>query len=230
MADTDRLLRIYKAAVSKNEAMKKASKSARSWADAYSYAKGAGEAVSRAVFSELEGDADELAMLLDVGMRAGHADVSRICRKIQRFLNDQADLGIGILSSEYDPTIATEMAVAFALLDGGTLEQLTSLLTTEAMKVVDASIKDNFEAASGMGLSCKIVRRYDDVGLHDGTKWAKPCQWCLDREGTWDNYEDAKAAGAFARHPGCQCVITYEVGKTRTWSRWRGAWKDMSDL
>ena len=33
-----------------------------------------------------------------------------------------------------------------------------------------------------------------------------------------DNVDEAEAAGAFERHPGCGCVITYDVGKTRTWS------------
>jgi hypothetical protein len=107
------------------------------------------------------------------------------------------------------------------------IDYLINMVSTEVLGDVDESIRQNSEAAGNMGLECKITRRYVDVGVHDGKD---PCQWCLDREGTWDNYAEALADGAFQRHPGCGCIITYEVKKTRTWSNTAGKWNNLDEL
>lgn len=225
MADTERAVRIYKTAVSKDKALSALAKNPRGWDDAYEYAKGIGVAVGKAVFGDLE--ADDFADVLDVVMRAGFDDVTKLCRKVQRFLLDDSGLGLGILTPEYPVGIASEIALLMSDAGEAGIDYLTNMVSKEVLGAVDESIRQNFEAVGNMGLECKITRRYDDVGIHDGKD---PCQWCLDREGTWYNYAEALADGAFQRHPGCGCVITYEVKKTRTWSNTAGKWHNLDEL
>lgn len=229
MVDVERVVRIYKNRVRKNELMKTLAENAADFRDAARYAAGSVDELTAAITAA--GDIavlpeSELTELLDAGLRANHADVVRICRKVQRKINDRARLGIGTLTPEYDRQAATDMAQALAE-RAATSDALSAQLKKAVLGVVDESIKRNFEAAGEIGLNVRITRRYDNIGLRSGTKHAEDCQWCLAREGTWDNVDEAEAAGAFERHPGCGCVITYEVGKTRTWSNAAGKWTDL---
>ena len=101
---------------------------------------------------------------------------------------------------------------------------LKTQLSNQAMKFADRITAVNAQAQDAIGLKVRITRTYDDVGLHGGKD---DCEWCLERVGDWDNYKDAYDAGAFERHPGCGCLITYEVGKTRTWSVNKSGWSDL---
>lgn len=229
MVDVERVVRIYKNRVRKNELMKALAENAADFRDVARYAAGSVDELTAAVTAAGDIAAlpeSELTELLDAGLRANHADVVRICRKVQRRINDRARLGIGTLTPEYDSRTAT--SVAQALTEAAvTNDALLAQLKKAVLGVVDESIKRNFEAAGEIGLNVKITRRYDNVGLRSGTKHAEDCQWCLAREGEWDNVDEAEAAGAFERHPGCGCVITYEVSKTRTWSNAAGKWTDL---
>lgn len=229
MVDVERVVRIYKNRVRKNELMKALAENAADFRDVARYAAWSVDELTAAVTAAGDIAAlpeSELTELLDAGLRANHADVVRICRKVQRRINDRARLGIGTLTPEYDSRTAT--SVAQALTEAAvTNDALLAQLKKAVLGVVDESIKRNFEAAGEIGLNVKITRRYDNVGLRSGTKHAEDCQWCLAREGEWDNVDEAEAAGAFERHPGCGCVITYEVSKTRTWSNAAGKWTDL---
>lgn len=229
MDDVERIVRIYKNRVRKNKMMKALAENAADFRDAARYAAGSVDELTAAITAagDIAGlQESELTELLDAGLRANHADVVRICRKVQRRINDRARLGIGTLTPEYDSRKAA--SVAQALTEAAvTNDALLAQLKKAVLGVVDESIKRNFEAAGEIGLNVRITRRYDNIGLRSGTKHAEDCQWCLAREGTWDNVDEAEAAGAFERHPGCGCVITYEVGKTRTWSNAAGKWTDL---
>lgn len=229
MDDVERIVRIYKNRVRKNKMMKALAENAADFRDVARYAAGSVDELTAAITAagDIAGlQESELTELLDAGLRANHADVVRICRKVQRRINDRARLGIGTLTPEYDSRKAA--SVAQALTEAAvTNDALLAQLKKAVLGVVDESIKRNFEAAGEIGLNVRITRRYDNIGLRSGTKHAEDCQWCLAREGTWDNVDEAEAAGAFERHPGCGCVITYEVGKTRTWSNAAGKWTDL---
>lgn len=90
------------------------------------------------------------------------------------------------------------------------------ILARETTRAFDETIRINAEVNAEMGLETRITRTYGDVGLHAGTPYAQDCEWCLARCGEWTNVEEAKAAGVFERHPGCQCTVDYKVGKTHT--------------
>lgn len=40
------------------------------------------------------------------------------------------------------------------------------------------------------------------------------CDWCADREGIYEDYWDAQANEAFARHEGCRCELMIKSGST----------------
>lgn len=76
------------------------------------------------------------------------------------------------------------------------------------LQAVDRMLSANAEAADNVGLETRISRTYDGKGLSGG----RVCEWCLERECDELPYEEAKAQGAFERHPGCGCVIVYDHG------------------
>ena len=94
-----------------------------------------------------------------------------------------------------------------------------------AMKASDDSLMRNAENASGVGLETKVIRHYDDVGLHGGKD---VCQWCQSREGEW-SYDEANSNGVFERHPGCECTIEYltEKGIQRQMDWQHNTWEDV---
>lgn len=227
--DIERIVRTYKNKVRRNDLIKSLAENAADFRDVARYAAGTADELTAAITAVGDIAAlpeSELTELLDAGLRANHADVVRVCRRVQRKINDRARLGIGVLTPEYDSQTAVYAAQALAE-TAATDDALLSQLKKAVLGVVDESIKRNFEAAGEIGLNVRITRRYDNIGLRSGTKHADDCQWCLAREGTWDNVDEAEAAGAFERHPGCGCVITYEVGKTRAWSNAAGKWTDL---
>lgn len=226
MSTADTIIKIYRDRVAKNKALRRLTKNPRTFEAAEKYAAGLGEELAGAVGDITGMSQEDLTAILDAGLRVTHGDVTAFCRQVQRYIYDQAGLGIGVLSPEYDRRAAVDLVDALAI-GGEDGASLLNRLTKEALKVVDETIQKNTEAADSMGLSVRIVRRYDHVGLRQGTRHAEDCQWCLAREGSWTSVKEAKEAGAFERHPGCGCVIEYEVIKTRTWSNSKGAWQKM---
>lgn len=227
MADVEQILRAYGLRLRKNSKLADLYRNAKDYLDAMAYAKGSGDELAQTI-SALADIAnmpeDELIHLLDACLKTNHGNVTTVCLRAQGAVNRRARLNIGALTADYSPEAARTMAAKLIDSQDPSFEHLKNLVIKETMGAVDRTIGRNAEAQSEMGLTCRIVRRYDDVGLHDGKD---PCQWCLAREGEWDNYQDAYNAGAFERHDGCGCMITYEVGRTRTWSASKGTWANM---
>ena len=229
-ADVKQILRAYGLRLQKNSRLSDLYRNAKDYADAMAYAKGSGDELAQTIsaLADLANmSEDELIQLLDTCLKANHGNVTSVCLRAQGAVNRRARLNIGALTADYSPEAARVMATKLISSQDPTYEHLRNLVIKETMGTVDRTISMNAEAQNEMGLTCRIVRRYDDVGLHDGKD---PCQWCLAREGEWNTYQDAMDAGAFERHDGCGCVITYEVGRTRTWSNWKGKWENLDDL
>ena len=78
--------------------------------------------------------------------------------------------------------------------------------------------------ADRAGLEIRVTRVYDGVGLSRGRR----CQWCLERCGNEMTLAEAYKKGAFQRHPGCGCEISYTskkgVTRTQSWSGGRESW------
>ena len=227
MADINYILRAYGLRLKKNSKLTDLYRNAKDYLDAMAYAKGSGDELAQtiSVLADIASmSEDELAQLLDACLKVNHGNVTAVCMRAQGAVNRRARLNIGALTADYSPEVARTMAAKLIDSQDPSFEHLKNLVIKETMGAVDRTISKNAAAQSEMGLTCRIVRKYDDVGLHDGKD---PCQWCLAREGEWDNYQDAYNAGAFERHDGCGCMITYEVGRTRTWSASKGTWTNM---
>lgn len=216
--DAEKIVRAYMKA-------HKSLKGIKSYTDAQLYAENAGKNAAEALgeYDYTDVEQSELSMVLRILLRQTHHDASSAARIAQRLVNEQAGIGVGVLTATFDPTEADKIAeelVGRAV----TKEFVQTILQQKAVGAVDETIRKNSEAQDNMGLKVHIVRKYSDVGLRDGTPYAEPCQWCLSRCGEWSSYSDAYQAGCFERHPGCLCEIDYEVGKTHTrtrgWSGW----------
>lgn len=229
--DKDKVLAEFERRVESNQTLKALMKKIKSHDDAIKYAKEIGAELG-GVLSEVadlsDSDVDEVSEMLTPCFRLSYGNLRDVCNQSQRVILKRMGLDIGILDpKEYTAEDIIKASKDIVNLSEITKQYLQNITTKSALSVVDDSVRVNAEAREKMGLKVHIVRRYDDVGLRDGTKYAEPCKWCLAREGEWDSYEDAVAAGAFERHPGCGCYIGYEVGKTRRWSMRAGTWNDM---
>lgn len=78
-------------------------------------------------------------------------------------------------------------------------------MDTNSRKSVDDADRKGVSDAYNAGLETRVIRTYDDVGLHGGKD---DCEFCKSREGDW-SYKDAIQHGVFQRHPGCGCEIDY---------------------
>lgn len=198
----------------------------KSFKDAQLYAEEIGDIMAGAIADNCNFEmCDEAAAveILEPLLRQAYKDAARAGSIAQQTQNRRAQLGLGTLEAEFDasvvPKIAEKVAYRPVL-----REDLSNLLTQRTLGAVDETIRVNVRAREEMGLKVHIVRRYDNVGLRSGTKHAEDCQWCLERCGEWDDYQEAYDAGCFERHPGCGCMIEYHVGKTHTWQNSAGGW------
>lgn len=202
---------------------KKVVRGLHTYGDAQKYAEGLGQLLADALGADFDGvDEAELASVLRVVMKKAYGDATTAAANVQQQMTRKQGLRIGTLVPEFEPERADKVAEALAgkIVDQGLVD---NLMKQHTLGGVDDTIRKNAEANSEMGLETHIVREYSDVGLRAGTKYSEDCQWCLERCGEWDNVADAQAAGAFERHPGCLCVIDYQVGRTHTTSS-GGGW------
>ena len=169
---------------------------------------------------------EEIAKTVAVPVvKRNYQTVSKVAEAAQTATNREAGIGLKALVPEFDKERAEGIAKNIASLDNlaDHKELIKKEIVNNSRSIVDQTIKKNAEAHEAVGLYTVITRTYDDVGVRYRTE---PCQWCLDREGTWTHYSEAKADGVFERHPGCGCVIDYKVGKTHTISTNKGGKED----
>lgn len=107
-------------------------------------------------------------------------------------------------------------------------EGLRNHIEILSLKAKDDSIKQNASASENAGLSTRVTRTYDNVGVHNRKD---DCEWCLSRCGVDMTLQEAYEKGSFERHPGCGCEILYKTSKgTKRQSNWRNnTWTDVDD-
>ena len=145
------------------------------------------------------------------GLKDTYGIMSNVVATIQEEMNGRNGIGLKAVKPKLETERVDKIVEKAAA--ARTQESLDATLTesvpTFARQVVDDSQKANARLHNKAGLSVKVEREYDGVGLHDGED---ACQWCLDRAGTW-TYEQAMANGVFERHEGCGCIIEYTSRK-----------------
>lgn len=126
----------------------------------------------------------------------------------------KGNISIEIIPGRY-PENRIDQVMNFAV-DSKTQTELDNALTDPVIaanrKFYDDFQKDNAELREDLGFWEYVQRDYDDRGLHFGTKYHTDCEWCLEKAGTW-KYSEARAAGVFQRHPGCNCHIEVYTDK-----------------
>lgn len=132
--------------------------------------------------------------------------VSDVADAIQTRANTKA--GIGIKSVR--PPIEKERVK-------GLIDAVTSAAFTDTEHYLDypvqclvdhfadRHVEKNAEFLENSGAYIEVIR----------TAEATCCDWCSDRAGTYDGYQDAQDNEVFARHDGCRCTVEIRCGKSR---------------
>ena len=148
---------------------------------------------------------------LGESLKDGYGMVSNIAAVVQEEMN--ASIGIGLKAVKPKLDVQAVDKIVNNAAQAETQEELDAVLTepvkTFTRRVVDDTQKANARLHNKAGLAVKVEREYDGVGIHNQTE---ACQWCLDRDGKF-TYEEAMDKGAFERHDGCGCIITYTSKK-----------------
>ena len=142
--------------------------------------------------------------LIPPPLRKNEEYVANVTVRIQKTMNEKAGVGLKALPGEMDAGKVTDLAENIA--SGISPEQVLKECENISRKIVDDAAQKNAAMQARVGMRILVTREYDDVGVHNGKD---RCQWCLDRCGTDMSYDEAYAKGAFERHPGCGCIITY---------------------
>lgn len=154
-------------------------------------------------------------------------DINDLAELTQKGINEA--LGINIKPQRVKFQNDQIQRIVDALIDGIPLDSEAPLkidgvndeLLKYSSELTDSIIKANAEIQSKSGFNIVVVRRYDDVGIHDYSKYAdaphrktlraaRVCQFCKEREGTYD-YKEVEYHGAkvWQRHKGCTCSIDF---------------------
>lgn len=225
--DVNQIVRIYGKRIRDSDALQKLAAKAKTYPDAQKFATKAAEILNDLIGKEVDVatiSPDELAQIITGTLRTNHAEVTKICSRIQKRMNAEIGIGMNAVEPEFDAERARGISTTLSDAEEPTPEYAKNILVNFSRSIVDTSIRENAKAQKDAGLKTHIIRRYDGVGLHDGKD---TCEWCLARQGEWDDYKEALADGAFERHPGCGCYIEYHVGKTHTWASSAAAWHDI---
>lgn len=155
-----------------------------------------------------------ISQVLPAGLESTYETVSDYAGAVQRGLNERYEIKLKVLK----PNINAEdiLNITSKAKTAKQYDEVSGTVNQDAMNfaqnVATKMMKENAGFQKNVGYEIRVVRKYDDRGLHRGTKYAEPCQWCLDREGEWD-YDSAQSFGVFERHPGCECLIIYKAKK-----------------
>lgn len=159
---------------------------------------------------------DELAREFMKVLIGYSQDINDIAELVQKSLNDS--LGIGIKPKQVKPTTATLEKVARTIVGINDDEQLD--LMKFSAELIDSIIVANAELQAKSGFNIVVVRRYDDIGIHDYDNYAdaskrktirgaRECPFCIDREGVYEYEATKKDKRVWQRHPGCSCSIDF---------------------
>ena len=172
-----------------------------------------------------EGEAlllDDALAVIPEGLKSNYEYVTAFLLQLQTKLDAKAGIGLKPLTAPFDIDRArglAEVATEGAFAD--IAQNFKGQVANYAMHVVDESMQMTAESRAHAGLEVLVTRTYDDVGLSGG----RECEWCKERECHDMPYQEAYELGAFERHPGCGCMITYTNSKgDTTYQAGKGVW------
>lgn len=235
---TAKIIEVYAAGMKNDKAIaairKKVSENTATYKEAGTFADRSGRIMGNAIISAATttNDDDEWEFLeapADIvpgALLTNYNSVASITRRIQQAQNEKVGIGLNAVTPTMDAERAAELVEGIE--QGMSKEQFLINVVNTSRKVVDDFAKENAAAQSRAGLIVLVTREYDDVGVHNGKD---VCEWCMERCGTDMTYSEAYDKGAFERHPGCGCVITYtsRKGTTTQQTRAGGNWEEVSE-
>lgn len=188
--------------------------------DAHTYAQSLGESLSKALVDTLtEDNLPNGTLYYNIAERTvipalenNYKLVNEATDAIQKIQDKKNKIGLGSVSADF-PTERIQGLIDKMTADDITLEGavrwLMEPIVNNSEAFVDDYIRDNAKFRSDVGLKATITR----------TAEAKCCDWCADKEGTWDY--DKAPPDVYQRHEFCRCVVTYQSQKTSqdVWSK-----------
>lgn len=146
-------------------------------------------------------------------LKEAHKMVSDVADELQTAQNRR--IGIGI--KPIRPPIEMDRVNGIIdLVTDGLFEELAHYLNEPVKNIVDHfgdyHLQKNAEFLESSGVGTVVVR----------TAEATCCQWCSERAGTYNSYQEAADNEAFARHEGCRCELEIQGGGTSGKMRARG--------
>lgn len=199
------------------------------YAEAYELAESTGKIIGDIVYQNLEEvwgtmSFEDATELIPRSLKENHDYVTSVTEQIEKTINEQAEVALKPLKPDFDNVKAREIASDVA--EGVSKDKFLTECETFSRRTVDKSAQINAAAKEKAGLTVKVTRKYDDVGLSNG----RTCTWCLARECEDMPYSEAYALGAFERHDGCGCLIEYTNARGEmTWQDAKGGWHEANE-
>lgn len=151
-------------------------------------------------------------------------DINDIAEIVQKSINDTLGIRIKPQRAQFqkeklDSVVKTIMdGIPTSEDDTIKLDGLNSLMSQFGVELTDDIINNNAEIQAKSGFDIVLIRKYDDVGIHNyanysdkrkATHGAEVCKFCADLEGIY-NYADIDSSSkVWRRHKGCSCSIDY---------------------
>lgn len=195
---------LKKAGVIQKEVMEKARSGTMKSINQYSHK--VGKALANAFTSEITSDIlpdgtfyyNIAQKTMIPPLKEAHKMVSDVADEIQAVNNKK--MGIG-LKPIRPPIEMDRVDGIIDLLTDGFFEDNVHFLDEPIKNLVDHfgdhHVEMNAEFMDNTGIAVIVVRTAEETS----------CEWCGDRAGVYDGYEEAKDNDAFARHEGCRCEL-----------------------
>lgn len=140
-----------------------------------------------------------------------HSDINTQAIIEQVFEDSKSGVKVNIIKGS-NSSIKNYMNKICTASEAGDLKGAIERYTEQATRqMYDSFQQTNADLRAKCGYEEYVYRKYDGKGLHGKND---PCQFCLDRAGTFQYPDEAKAAEVFARHPGCGCMIVCKTKRS----------------
>lgn len=205
---------------------------------AHDYAVRIGDALERAIFSQVGADdlpsgrlTQELAeAVIGEPLRISDDMVNEVCALIQTNANAAAGIGIKAITPKPRLSAIEETVARVAELDEFSELGIRAIvdMPTWSLEVVDMFVRANMDFQNRAGFDWTITRTYEgphfDPHIGKGGRGHqaggyRDCKFCKDRE-YHGKYSECDTSEIFRRHKGCRCIILTEKPDGTLQSAW----------
>lgn len=154
--------------------------------------------------------------LYDV-MKKYNQDINDLAETVQKSLNEQMGISLKPQKIKANDSFINKI-IDNAIGENGKIDSLVTSIQDFGIEITDKIIKANAILQAESGFDVVVIRRYDDIGIHNYANYsdkrkkshmAETCMFCKEREGTWTYEQTKKDSRVYQRHPGCSCSIDF---------------------